>query len=150
MSDDHTTSPQPTNDAERGEPMRFPAGEGGPRVGQVLDVGAYVRCLRATLEGACTQGRPTVMNMVFVDSPDPAPQFAFVPMGGLTTAQAEALVKQWHLDVCDALGVDPEPRPAPAPTLALNLLEGLAETADRERDGQPTDPGPDDPGGGAA
>lgn len=109
-----------------------------------------MRTLRNALNRACGEGTPGLVSNAYVDSQQRDPHFAIVPMFGLTQAQAIALADQWHRDVCGALGVDPGPRPAQAPTLALSLLDGWADNADRERDGRPIEPGPDDPGGGAA
>lgn len=150
MSDDQTTSPEPIDGADPGEPLRFHAGEGGRHTPPVIDAGACIRNIRAAFTNACGSGTPGLVCQQYVDSPDIDPHFAVVPLFGLSQAQAIALAKQWHLDVCDALGVDPAPLPARAPTLASTMLDGWAEMADRERDGYPVDTGPDDPGGGAA
>ncbi len=148
MSDDR---PETITDTDQpGEPLRFHPGEGGRHTPPVVDAGGYIRSIRAAFTNVCGTGTPGLVCQQYVDRPDIDPHFAVVPLFGLTQAQAIALAKQWHADVCDALGVDLEPLPARPPTLASTLFEGWAEVADRDRDGQPTDPGPDDPGGGVA
>lgn len=146
MSDDRrSTAPQPADADPNGEPLRFHAGEGGRRTPPTTDAAAYLSDLIALIDAAFIKGRAMVLNRTFTDGSEGVPEFAIVPMHGLTIDQAASLTTQWSLDVCDILGIEAQARPSTPPEPAMGMLRLAVDRLDGL---DPDRPDPTD--GGAA